>query len=113
MICDSFYMTTLRASLSGRGQRYGGRPLQPLLTLIAAVSLVPASARAEEVASFHCSFKGALETMWKEAPVRSEYFEMMLVGRRLDVEITRKPICHGYIGCVFAKTVRLLRLCRD
>lgn len=62
-----------------------------LLAYLMAASLVSAPTQAQEVATFHCSFKGVFETLWNEAPVRSTYFEAMFVGRRLDVTITREP----------------------
>ena len=73
-----------------------------LLTPLAITLLVSFPARAQEAATFHCTFKAVYETAESDNPTKSN-LEKQFVGRRLDVLITDKPTAK-VIGDVFTIT---------
>ena len=73
-----------------------------LLAHLAIALLVAFPARAEEAATFLCTFKGVYETAESDNPTKS-HFEKQFVGHRLDVLITDKPTAK-VVGDVFTIT---------
>jgi hypothetical protein len=73
-----------------------------LLAHLAIALLVTFPARAQEAATFHCTFKAVYETAESDNPTKSN-FEKQFVGHRLDVLITNKPTAK-VIGDVFTIT---------
>jgi hypothetical protein len=73
-----------------------------LLTPLAITLLVSFPARAQEAATFHCTFKAVYETTEGDNPTISN-FEKQFVGHRLEVLITDKPTAK-VIGDVFTIT---------
>ena len=73
-----------------------------LLTPLAITLLVSFPARAQEAATFHCTFKAVFETIESDSPTQSG-IEKQFVGHRLDVLITDKPTAK-VIGDVFTIT---------
>jgi hypothetical protein len=73
-----------------------------LLTSLAITLLVSSPARADEAATFHCTFKAVYETAEGDNPTKST-FEKQFVGHRMDVLITDKPTAK-VIGDVFTIT---------
>ena len=61
-----------------------------LLAHLAITLLVSFPARAQEAATFHCTFKAVYETAESDNPIKSD-FETQFVGHRMDVSITDKP----------------------
>ena len=61
-----------------------------LLTPLAITLLVSFPARAQDAATFHCTFKPVYETAESDNPTKSN-LEKQFVGRRLDVLIIDKP----------------------
>ena len=73
-----------------------------LLTPLAITLLVSSPARADEAATFHCTFKAVYETAEGDNPTKST-FEKQFVGHRMDVLITDTPTAK-VIGDVFTIT---------
>ena len=73
-----------------------------LLAHLAIALMVSFPARAQEAATFHCTFKAVYETAESDNPTKS-HFEKQFVGHRLDVLITDKPTAK-VIGDVFTIT---------
>jgi hypothetical protein len=73
-----------------------------LLTPLAITLLTSFPARAQEAATFHCTFKAVYETAESDNPTKSN-FEKQFVGHRLDVLITDKPTAK-VVGDVFTIT---------
>jgi len=61
-----------------------------LLAHLAIALLISFPARAQEAATFHCTFKAVFETAESDNPTKSS-FETQFVGHRMDVSITDKP----------------------
>src|SRR6266436_3829015 len=70
-----------------------------LLAHFAIALLVSFPARAEEAATFHCTFKAVYETTESDNPTKSN-FEKQFVGHRMDVLVTDKPTAK-VVGDVF------------
>ena len=70
-----------------------------LFVHLAITLLVSFPARAQEAATFHCTFKAVYETTESDSPTKSN-FEKQFVGHRMDVLITDKPTAK-VIGDVF------------
>jgi len=70
-----------------------------LLANLAITMLVSFPARAEEAATFHCTFKAVYETTESDNPTKSN-FEKQFVGHRMDVLVTDKPTAK-VVGDVF------------
>jgi hypothetical protein len=64
--------------------------LHLLAHLAITLLLVSFPARAQEAATFHCTFKAVYETTESDNPTKSN-FEKQFVGHRMDVLITDKP----------------------
>jgi hypothetical protein len=73
-----------------------------LLTPLAITLLVSFPTRAQEAATFHCTFKAVFETIESDSPTRLG-IEKQFVGRRMYVLITDKPTAK-VIGDVFTIT---------
>ena len=73
-----------------------------LLAHLAITLLVSFPARAEEAATFHCTFKAVYETTESDNPTKSN-FEKQFVGHRMDVLVTDKPTAK-VVGDVFTIT---------
>jgi hypothetical protein len=73
-----------------------------LLAHLAITLLVSFPARAQEPATFHCTFKAVYETAESDNPTKSD-FETQFVGHRMDVLITDKPTAK-VVGDVFTIT---------
>jgi hypothetical protein len=73
-----------------------------LLTPLAIALLVSSPARADEAATFHCTFKAVYETAEGDNPTKST-FEKQFLGHGLDVLIPDKPTAK-VIGDVFTIT---------
>jgi hypothetical protein len=73
-----------------------------LLTSLAITLLVSFPARAQDAATFYCTFKAVYETAESDNPTKST-FEKQFVGHRLDVLITDRPTAK-VIGDVFTVT---------
>ena len=73
-----------------------------LLTPLAIALLVSFPARAQEAATFHCTFKAVYETTEGDNPTKSN-LEKQFVGHRLEVLISEKPTAK-VIGDVFTIT---------
>jgi hypothetical protein len=73
-----------------------------LLTPLAITLLVSFPTRAQEAATFHCTFKAVFETIESDSPTRLG-IEKQFVGHRMDVLITDKPTAK-VIGDVFTIT---------
>src|SRR3984957_2137934 len=73
-----------------------------LLTHLAITLLVSFPTRAQEAATFHCTFKAVFETIESDSPTRLG-IEKQFVGHRLDVLITDRPTAK-VIGDVFTVT---------
>jgi hypothetical protein len=73
-----------------------------LLAHLAITLLVSFPARAQDAATFHCTFKAVYETAESDNPTKSN-FEKQFVGHRMDVLITDKPTAK-VVGDVFTIT---------
>jgi hypothetical protein len=73
-----------------------------LLADLAIALLVAFPARAQEAATFLCTFKAVYETVESDNPTKSN-FEKQFVGHRMDVLVTDKPTAK-VIGDVFTIT---------
>jgi hypothetical protein len=73
-----------------------------LLTPFAIALMVSFPARAQEAATFHCTFKAVYETAESDNPIKSN-FEKQFVGHRIDVLITDEPTAK-VVGDVFTIT---------